>query len=166
MFRLKMNFMCNNRYVFKNCSKFGEKQIKKKEKEKLATKRFWWQELRHGNMTKLCITLFLASCRCLQKQQCIWSTKWSLLSLILMQGSSFLLAGMLPELVQTSGGLQMEETKSSCPAGLACRPKEECTLWGSWCVSHCSTASSDGEVWNLKQVGIQCWLMTCSENTY
>lgn len=32
-----------------------------------------------------------------------------------MQGSSFLLAEMLPELVQTSGGLQMEENEIKQP---------------------------------------------------
>lgn len=82
-------------------------------------------------MRNLCIASFLASCWCLQKRQCIWSTKWSLLSLIFMQGSSFLLAEMLPELVQTSGGLQMEKTKSNSPAGLACRPGKEPTTGGS-----------------------------------
>lgn len=35
-----------------------------------------------------------------------------------MQGLSFLLAELLAELIQTSGGLQMEETKSNSLFGL------------------------------------------------
>lgn len=105
------------------------------------TVKVWWTKLNkkknsnrafvtaeHGNMTNSCTTLFLASCCRLQMQQCIWSTKCSLLSLIFMQAWSFLLAEMLPELVGTSGGLQMEETESSSRAGLACRPRKEWTL--------------------------------------
>lgn len=48
----------------------------------------------------------------------LWSTKWSLQSLILMQGLVFLLGLQLAKLIQTSGGLQLEGVKCNSMFGL------------------------------------------------